>query len=176
MCHTVLAQLAPAQERGLDTKPFKPRTLGILAQIGTSAGRFGQCRRKVNVRERLERVGGGLSPETGPAPKSGLPGRDRRALQRVRDWPPAENVTRARKYACHFYFRRTIPVEVTVPTRTWPPFKFEVMGLDDLRPGRHSGLDLICEVIRAGWPFIYPAEAQFESDGSPTEARVGVLE
>jgi hypothetical protein len=72
----------------------------------------------------------------------------------------ADMLQRARKYAYHFYFRRMIPLEITDPTGSWPPFKIKVSGLDDLRPGQHTGLDVICDGILRGTPFIYPAEME----------------
>jgi len=72
-----------------------------------------------------------------------------------------DKVLRARKYAFHFFFRRMVPLEVTESTGGWPPFKIQVDRLSDLAPGRHAGLDLICDGILRGTPFIYPAERQF---------------
>jgi hypothetical protein len=67
---------------------------------------------------------------------------------------------RAARYAFHFFFRRTIPLEfLTVRKDAWPPFKLEIESLDTLRAGRSLGLDVICEGILMGKPFIYPAEA-----------------
>ncbi len=71
---------------------------------------------------------------------------------------PEEQVTRARKYAYHFFFRRMVPVPPLVPTGAVPPFKLQLERLDDLLPGVNPGLDLICEGILTGAPFIYPAE------------------
>ena len=72
---------------------------------------------------------------------------------------PAEQVTRARKYAYHFFFRRMVPVPSIVPTKAVPPFRIELERLDDLLPGRQPGLDVICDGILNGSPFIYPAES-----------------
>jgi hypothetical protein len=65
---------------------------------------------------------------------------------------------RARRYAYHFFFRRMIPVLSMEPTQAWPPYRIGIERLDDLLPGRDAGLDVICEGILAGSPFIYPAE------------------
>ena len=71
---------------------------------------------------------------------------------------PAEQVTRARKYAYHFFFRRMVPVPSIVPTGAVPPYKVALDRLDDLLPGVQPGLDVICDGIMAGSPFVYPAE------------------
>jgi hypothetical protein len=66
---------------------------------------------------------------------------------------------RAAKYAFHFFFRRTIPLEfLTVRKGAWPPFQAAFENLDPLRPGRSRGLEIICDGILKGAPFIYPAE------------------
>jgi hypothetical protein len=71
---------------------------------------------------------------------------------------PAEQVTRARQYAYHFFFRRMVPVPCIVPTKAVPPYKVALDRLDDLLPGRQPGLDVICDGILTGSPFVYPAE------------------
>lgn len=71
---------------------------------------------------------------------------------------PPEQVTRARKYAYHFFFRRMVPVPALVPTGKAPPFRVEIERLDDLLPGKYPGLDVLCDGIMNGTPFIYPAE------------------
>jgi len=78
-----------------------------------------------------------------------LPGPDRM---------PESSIARARKYAYHFFFRRMIPVDQVEPTGTQPQFKVNISTLDDLRPGCSTGLDVVCEGILNGTPFIYPAE------------------
>ncbi len=67
-------------------------------------------------------------------------------------------VERARKYAFHFFFRRMIPLAAVEPREGKPPFRVNIQGLDDLMPGRDPGLDVICQGIMEGSPFIYPAE------------------
>ena len=70
---------------------------------------------------------------------------------------------RAARYAFHFFFRRTIPLEfLTVRKDAWPPFKLEIETLDRLRRGRSLGLDVICDGILKDSPFVYPAEALIE--------------
>ena len=71
---------------------------------------------------------------------------------------PAEQVTRARMYAYHFFFRRMVPVPCIVPTGAVPPYKVALDRLDALLPGVQPGLDVICDGILAGTPFVYPAE------------------
>jgi hypothetical protein len=75
------------------------------------------------------------------------------------DRMPADQVTRARKYAYHFFFRRMVPVPSIVPTKSVPPYRVALDNLEDLLPGRQPGLDVICDGILEGSPFIYPAEA-----------------
>ncbi len=66
---------------------------------------------------------------------------------------------RARKYAYHFFFRRMVPLPFLeyIPD-TWPPFKLAIDKLDDLLPGRCAGLDVLCDGILKGAPFVYEAE------------------
>lgn len=72
---------------------------------------------------------------------------------------PPETVTRARKYAYHFFFRRMVPLPFVQPIDVAPNFKISISGLGDLMPGRHPGLDVICDgIVNPASPFIYPVE------------------
>jgi hypothetical protein len=66
---------------------------------------------------------------------------------------------RAARYAFHFFFRRTIPFEFFhIKKGAWPPFKLHLADLQPLRQGESPGLDVVCDGILKGTPFIYPAE------------------
>jgi hypothetical protein len=67
-------------------------------------------------------------------------------------------VARARKYAYHFFFRRMVPLGFMAPSKGWPPFRVNISSLEELMPGADPGLDVICDGILSGAPFIYPAE------------------
>jgi hypothetical protein len=71
---------------------------------------------------------------------------------------PDSVVSRARKYAYHFFFRRMIPVDQVEPTGSQPQFRIAIRSVDDLLPERSAGLDVICDGILRGTPFVYPAE------------------
>jgi hypothetical protein len=71
---------------------------------------------------------------------------------------PERAVRRARKYAYHFFFRRMIPIDQIAPTGGQPQFRLAIDRVDDLLPGRSPGLDVICDGILRGTPFVYPAE------------------
>jgi len=77
---------------------------------------------------------------------------------------PAETVARARRYAYHFFFRRMIPITTIVPNTGLAArqnkYRINVSRLDDLRPGRDPGLDVICDGILRGEPFVYRAESR----------------
>jgi hypothetical protein len=66
-----------------------------------------------------------------------------------------QQTRRARMYAYHFFFRRMLPIEVLRPVSGYPPFKIELPSLKDLYPGKHSGLDQICNGILTGAEFSY---------------------
>jgi hypothetical protein len=65
---------------------------------------------------------------------------------------------RARKYAFHFFFRRMIPLPFMQPRKGWPPYIVRVEHLEELMPGRHEGLDVICDGILKGTSFVYRDE------------------
>jgi hypothetical protein len=69
-------------------------------------------------------------------------------------------IERARKYAFHFFFRRMIPLGPLNAVAGWPPFEVAVGDIDDLAPGRHRGLDVVCNGVLHGTPFVYEAEAE----------------
>ncbi|HET9402980.1 MAG TPA: capsule biosynthesis protein [Burkholderiales bacterium] len=69
-----------------------------------------------------------------------------------------EATARARLYAYHFFFRRMIPLEFMEPVSGWPPYRPAVQDLGQLCAGKSRGLDVICDGILAGKPFIFPAE------------------
>ena len=68
-----------------------------------------------------------------------------------------EETERARKYAFHFFFRRMIPMPFVGSVSEWTP-SLEITSVKDLLPGRFPGLDVVCDGILQGTPFIYPAE------------------
>ncbi len=75
---------------------------------------------------------------------------------------PEETIARARRYAYHFFFRRMIPLASIAPTSGLAArrvnYRIDVRDLDDLRPGRDAGLDVICDGILQQSPFVYRAE------------------
>lgn len=72
--------------------------------------------------------------------------------------------SRALKYAYHFFFRRMIPFDCLKAAKGWPPFRVDIDGLPGLLPGKSKGLDVVCEGILSGTPFIYPAEQESHFD------------
>jgi hypothetical protein len=82
----------------------------------------------------------------------------------------SEKITqRALKYAFHFFFRRMIPLEGIKEKKGWPPFQVAIHALDELMPGRSKGLDVICQGILEGTPFIYPAELEVGDEKQDTK-------
>jgi hypothetical protein len=73
-----------------------------------------------------------------------------------------EQVLRARKYAYHFFFRRMVPLETVEPHKGYPPFTLRLSRLADLAPGSDVGLDVVCDGILEGAPFVFPYEEQPE--------------
>jgi hypothetical protein len=65
---------------------------------------------------------------------------------------------RALRYAYHLFFRRMIPLPF-IEARERGRLSLDLDALDDLAPGRYPGLDVICDGILTGSPFIYPAES-----------------
>lgn len=73
-------------------------------------------------------------------------------------------IDRAKRYAYHFFFRRMIPLECMKEKKGWPPFGVDISALSDLEPGKSVGLDVVCQGILSGAPFIYPDE-EMPGDG-----------
>jgi hypothetical protein len=67
---------------------------------------------------------------------------------------------RARKYAFHYFFRRMIPVTTIKPAPGPAAYQVQINRLDDLRPGRDRGLDILCQGILSGSRFTYPADTE----------------
>ena len=74
---------------------------------------------------------------------------------------------RALKYAYHFFFRRMIPLKSFVETGGWPPFAVSIDSLEELAPGVCKGLDVVCDGILEGTPFVYPAEEEEAGNARP---------
>lgn len=66
-------------------------------------------------------------------------------------------VQRARKYAYHFFFRRMLPLPFVVPVQG-KIYGLELDRLSALAAGRFPGLDVVCDGIVSGRPFVYEAE------------------
>jgi hypothetical protein len=71
---------------------------------------------------------------------------------------PEETVRRARMYAFHFFFRRMIPIGVSRTVPEAPGYEFDVPEVGAVAPGKDRGIDVICDGILKGAPFVYPAE------------------
>jgi hypothetical protein len=68
-------------------------------------------------------------------------------------------VERARKYAFHFFFRRMIPLHHCVEQiEGFPLYRVKRAPLATLTPGHDQGLDVVCDAVLTGSPFIFPAE------------------
>jgi len=75
-----------------------------------------------------------------------------------------QDITRARKFAYHFFYRRGIYLPFMEKSKDSMTFTLGINGVDDLLPGKSVGLDVICDGIIHKKPFIYPAEKQLEED------------
>jgi hypothetical protein len=101
------------------------------------------------------------------------PGAYREILDRLPFRGPMEpaKVERALRYADHFFFRRMIELPLIHRTEGGE-FEIRASSLSDLLPGRHAGLDVICEGIASGAPFIAddppgPASAEVRRAAGP---------
>ena len=65
---------------------------------------------------------------------------------------PAQ-LTRARRYAYHFFFNRMIPLPFIEPKAGFPIYRLELNRLQQLLPG-DTGLDTICNGILGRAPFV----------------------
>lgn len=74
---------------------------------------------------------------------------------------------RALRYAYHFFFRCMIPIDQARPRAGWPPFEIATRKAEDLRPGKDPGLDIVCEGILEGTPFLWPAEKEDAESSEP---------
>ena len=71
----------------------------------------------------------------------------------------AEKVLRAKKYAYHFFFRRSIPISsITHKPHAWPPFTLDKYGFKKILDGKDLGLEQICNSIINKKPFIFEDE------------------
>lgn len=73
-----------------------------------------------------------------------------------------EELSRARKYAYHFFFRRMMPLPFLMPGKK--AYDLVLGRLQDLGEGKWRGLDRICEGVISGASFVHFAE-KFGLDG-----------
>jgi hypothetical protein len=66
-------------------------------------------------------------------------------------------VTRARRYAYHFFFNRMIPLPFIEPKAGYPIYRLKLERLEQLLPGESEGLDTICNGILGHTPFVLHA-------------------
>ena len=66
--------------------------------------------------------------------------------------PP--QLSRARRYAYHFFFNRMIPLPFIEPKAAYPIYRLKLERLQQLLPGASQGLDTICDGILAHGPFV----------------------
>jgi hypothetical protein len=65
-----------------------------------------------------------------------------------------DQLTRARRYAYHFFFNRMIPLPFIDPQGGFPIYRLRLARLEELLPGASSGLDTICDGILQKRPFV----------------------
>ncbi len=63
-------------------------------------------------------------------------------------------LTRARRYAYHFFFNRMIPLPFIEPKAGYPIYRLKLEALEQLLPGVTAGLDTICDGILGRGPFV----------------------
>ena len=69
--------------------------------------------------------------------------------------PSAEKIERAKKYAYHYFFRRTFQVKSLDSTpENWPPFKINEMALNNIINNTDEGFKAICDCIVNNKKFI----------------------
>ena len=66
--------------------------------------------------------------------------------------PP--QLSRARRYAYHFFFNRMIPLPFIEPKAGYPIYRLKIDRLQHLLPGASQGLDTICDGILGLAPFV----------------------
>lgn len=66
-------------------------------------------------------------------------------------------LVRARQYAFHFFFRRMIELLFIASPEKYA-FSVDLHAMDELSPGRQPGLDVICDGILSGSPFVHRYE------------------
>ena len=66
---------------------------------------------------------------------------------------PAQ-LSRARRYAYHFFFNRMIPLPFIQPKAGYPIYSLKLEALKHLLPGESEGLDTICDGILGRGPFV----------------------
>jgi hypothetical protein len=63
-------------------------------------------------------------------------------------------LTRARRYAFHFFFNRMIPLPFIEPKAGYPIYRLKLDALEQLLPGASNGLDTICDGILGKGSFV----------------------
>ena len=66
---------------------------------------------------------------------------------------PAQ-LSRARRYAYHFFFNRMIPLPFIAPKAGYPIYRLKLDDMKQLLPGESDGLDTICDGILGKGPFV----------------------
>jgi hypothetical protein len=70
-----------------------------------------------------------------------------------------EQLSRARRYAYHFFFNRMIPLPFIEPKAGYPIYQLKLERLEQLMPGETPGLDTICDGILGKGPFVHRERA-----------------
>jgi hypothetical protein len=76
---------------------------------------------------------------------------------------PPEVVTRARRYAYHYFLRRMIPLRSLDPDAPTPAHRIETA--EEVLPGADPGLDVVCDGILDGTPFVFDTDAALGAVG-----------
>jgi hypothetical protein len=67
---------------------------------------------------------------------------------------PEAQRERALRYANHFFFRRMVPLPGFSVRKGWPPYRAAVTDLAELAPGANANLEMACDAIVGGAPFL----------------------
>ena len=70
--------------------------------------------------------------------------------------PSEENINRAKKYAYHYFFRRTIQIDsLDSKVKSWPPFKISLNSFENIIKDKDKGLKQLSEKILNNKKFIF---------------------